>query len=160
MKEDQLQSVTVIKLNPQGKETWRYNGRILEQEQHRILIEAYFNRSDMYFHGIHLRQNDRFIECYYDNRWYNIFEIYDHEDEQLKGWYCNITEPAIFDPGIIKYVDLALDILIYPNGAYLILDEDEFAALDISKGTRQNARNALNTLVQIIQNGELLKLSI
>jgi protein associated with RNAse G/E len=149
------QDVLIIKLNTQRQETWRYQGRILSQDADSLLIEAFFNRVDLPFHGIILRENDRFLERYYTNRWYNIFEIHDRENDGLKAWYCNVTTPAEIEPGRIAYVDLALDLLVYPDGAYLVLDEDEFTALDLDSQYRFKARQALKTLVGLAQAGKL-----
>ncbi len=90
------QIVTVLKLDINNQETWRYQGKILEYETHKIVIEAIFNRDDFDLHGIKLKRNDRFVEYYFNNRWYNIFQIHDLEDDHLKGWYCNICQPADF----------------------------------------------------------------
>lgn len=151
--------VDIIKLNTHREETWRYRGRILENSAHSLLIEAFFNRPDLAFHGITLRQNDRFLERYFQDRWYNIFEIYDRDDDRLKGWYCNITEPAEFsDDGRIAYVDLALDVLVYPDGNYLVLDRDEFDALNLDQTTRENALKALDELIAVVEDGKLAPL--
>jgi uncharacterized protein len=149
------QNVLIIKLNTQRQETWRYQGRILSQDADSLLIEAFFNREDLPFHGITLHENDRFLERYYANRWYNIFEIHDRDDDRLKAWYCNVTTPAKFEPGLVSYVDLALDLLVYPDGAYLVLDEDEFEALNLDPQYRQKARQALNALVDLAQAGRM-----
>ena len=149
--------VTIIKLNTFREETWRYDGRVLEQNEHSILIEARFNRSDLLFHDVPLRENDRFVERYYADRWYNIFAIHDKDDDQLKGWYCNVTNPAEFTPGRIAYVDLALDLLVYPDGRYLILDEDEFAELDLDRETTEKARQALDQLIRLAESGGLAR---
>jgi len=147
--------VTIIKLTPQREDTWRYDGRVLAEDQHSMLIEAYFNRKDLPFHGITLNRNDRFLERYFFTRWYNIFEIHDREDDHLKGWYCNVTQPAEFSPGKIAYVDLALDLLVYPNGKYLILDEEEFANLPLSSGTREKSWQGLRDLIEITKSNRL-----
>ncbi len=147
--------IIVIKLNTQREETWRYPGRILESDPHSRLVEAFFNRSDLPFHGIILRENDRFVERYYNDRWYNIFEIHDREDDHLKAWYCNVTTPAEFSPGKITYVDLALDLLVYPDGRWLVLDEDEFADLTLDPEIQNQARNALTELISMAQNETL-----
>ena len=152
------QFVDVIKLNTLREETWRYRGRILENSASSLLIEAFFNRADLTFHGITLRENDRFIERYYMDRWYNIFEIHDREDDHLKGWYCNITEPAEFMEGKIAYVDLALDVLVYPDENYLVLDRDEFDALPLDQSTIENAMKALDELITIVRDGRLAHL--
>jgi protein associated with RNAse G/E len=150
-----LNPVDIIKLNVQQEEVWRYPGRIIKQEPHSLLVEAFFNIDDRPFHGITLRTNDRSIERYYSNRWYNIFEIHDRDDDHLKAWYCNVTTPAKFCQGKITYVDLALDVLVYPDGEYLILDEDEFEALDLDATSRQKALQALNALKAIIEEDRL-----
>ncbi len=147
------QKILVIKLNTQRQETWRYQGHVISREPNSILIEAFFDREDYALHGITLRKNDRFVERYYTDRWYNIFQIHDREDDQLKAWYCNVTTPAQISPGGISYVDLALDLLVYPNGKYLILDEDEFSNLAIEQACRDKARHALNDLIQIATSG-------
>jgi predicted RNA-binding protein associated with RNAse of E/G family len=147
--------VTVIKLNPEREETWRYEGRILTQNPQTMLIEARFNRSTSLFHGITLQENDRFLERYYEDRWYNLLEIHDREDDTLKGWYCNVTTPASFNDGKIIYIDLALDVLVYPNGNYLILDEDEFEALALPQQQQAKALEALDTLVELAESGRL-----
>lgn len=147
--------VIVIKLNTEREETWRYEGRILSQRPQTMLIEARFNRSTLLFHGITLQENDRFLERYYSNRWYNLFEIHDREDDALKGWYCNVTTPAEFSNGKIAYIDLALDVLVYPDGKYLILDEDEFRALALPLQQQTKAWEALDTLLKLAESGRL-----
>ena len=57
--------VTVIKQNPQGQETWRYSGQVLEHTATYLLLEARFNRDDTPFHGILLARGDRFVETFY-----------------------------------------------------------------------------------------------
>jgi hypothetical protein len=136
----------VIKRNVEGKETWRYPARVLRSRPEAVLIEAFFNRPDTPFHGIILGEGDRFIEAYYRDRWYNIFEIHDRQDDRLKGWYCNVTLPAEIDDQAISYVDLALDLLVYPGGKQLMLDEDEFGELAITPAVRRQALDALHTL--------------
>lgn len=147
--------VNIIKLNTQHEEVWRYPGRIIARDLHSVLVEAFFNIDDRPFHGITLRTNDRSIERYYSNRWYNVFEIHDRDDDRLKAWYCNVTSPATFSQGKIKYIDLALDILVYPDGDYLILDEDEFDALDLDEYSRQKALQALDALKTIVEENRL-----
>jgi hypothetical protein len=90
-----MTEITIIKQNVKGEETWRYSGRVMQKNSSSILIEANFNRPDTPFHGIVLGRGDRFVEIYYSSRWYNIFEIHDREDDRLKGWYCNVTRPAV-----------------------------------------------------------------
>mgnify|MGYP005817116503 CR=1 FL=1 len=149
----------VIKLDIRGKETWRYRGSILREDAHSILIEAFFNRDDLPFHGITLVRGDRFIEQYYSNRWYNIDEIHDPVSGELKAWYCNVARPAVITPDSISYIDLALDLLVYPDGRQRVLDEDEFEALDLSIDDHKNALKALAELKTLFRTPKVFDLT-
>ena len=141
-------SLIVLKLDVNGRETWRYPALLLARDGASVTIEAFFNRDDLPFHGILLGRNDRFVETYYTDRWYNIFEVHAREDDHIRGWYCNITRPASVTASAIAYIDLALDLLVYPDGKQLVLDEDEFAALPLPEAERARARDALAELQQ------------
>lgn len=148
--------IDIIKLNTQNEEVWQYQGRIISQDPSSLLVEAFFNIDDKPFHGITIRRNDRSIERFFSDRWYNIFEIHDRDDDRLKAWYCNITKPAEFSPRKITYVDLALDVLVYPDGEYITLDHDEFESLNLDPITGQKALKALENLTEIIENKRLV----
>lgn len=150
--------ITVVKLNTNRQETWRYTGEVLRRSPTEVVLEAYFNRDDMPFHGITFGRRDRFVEIYYTDRWFNIDEIHDREDDHLKGWYCNVSYPAELSNGRVAYVDLALDLLVYPDGRQLILDEDEFAALTIDEETRAQAWAALKELQHLFASPVRLRL--
>ena len=148
-------AITVLKLDAQGNQTWRYHGEILQSLADRVVLEAHFDRDDRIFHGMPLRRGDRFLETYFTDRWYNIYEIHAREDDTLRGWYCNIGKPAQPDGDRLSYVDLALDLLVFPDGRQVVLDEDEFLALDISATDRQQALAALDELKQVFTSLEL-----
>jgi len=153
------EKVIVIKQNIQEMEVWRYEGTVLNRRVNAALIEARFNRTDLFFHGITLRENDRFVEAYYAEEWFNIFEIHDKDDDRVKGWYCNVCRPARFEDGKIYYVDLALDLLVYPDGRKLELDEDEFTALKLNPTEIRSARSALQKLASLFNHPHLLNLT-
>jgi len=137
---------TIVKLDPQGRETWRYQGRMLSQEGSQIVVEAYFDREDRLFHGMPLCKGDRWLETYYTDRWYNILEIHSRADDALRGWYCNVSTPARLEGSMLSYHDLALDLLIFPDGRQIVLDDDEFAELSLSPQERERALAALREL--------------
>ncbi len=142
-------SILVIKQNIDLQETWRYQGLMVNKIGNEVTIEAKFNRKDFLFNGIMLKEGDTFVETYYGDRWYNIFAMYDRDSGQLKGWYCNITFPANINTNRITYVDLALDLLVKPDGEQIVLDLDEFEALGLDEDTRQKAFLALAELQQL-----------
>ncbi len=64
--------------------------------------------------------------------------------------------PAVLGAEVISYRDLALDLLVFPDGRQVVLDEDEFAALPLDARTRTQARRALATLQRHFAEGENL----
>jgi predicted RNA-binding protein associated with RNAse of E/G family len=144
-------AITVHKLNEQGVEIFRYNGTLVKQKGTSLTLEARFERADVQFFELIFREGDRFIETYYTNRWFNIFEIHDVDDDHIKGWYCNITRPSRIEQGHIYAEDLALDLLVYTDGRVRVLDEDEFEEIDLSEADRKNAMSALEELKQWVK---------
>ena len=146
--------IKVQKKNPAGQVTYEYDGTFMSRDEHSITIEALFDRPDMPFVDTVLRTGDRFIEHYYDDRWYNIFEVHDRDDERIKGWYCNVCQPASFEDGIISYVDLALDLWVSPDGRQTVLDEDEFKRLNLDGELGVGALQGLQDLKQFFLNNK------
>jgi predicted RNA-binding protein associated with RNAse of E/G family len=141
-------TITVIKHDHAGREILRYAGRILARGATWVQLEARFSRADVETPYHTFRHGDRFVEWFYSDRWYNIFEMHDRDDDHFTGWYCNVTRPAVITAHEIRADDLALDIFVTPDGAITVLDEDEFAALPLDDTTRAHARAALAELVQ------------
>ncbi len=153
----EMDKITVIKQNLDRQEVWRYSGQVLARTSESVILEAFFNRDDMPFNGVVLKRGDRFVEAYFAQRWFNIFEVYDRDDKHLKAWYCNVTRLPEITADEITYVDLALDLLVFPDGKQLVLDEDEFGALDLDEATRIQAMAAMKDLEALAEAGELSK---
>lgn len=136
----------ILKKNLADEVTWQYDGVVLSRESNSITIEAFFNRDDMPFQEIVLKRDDRFVETFYTDKWYNIFEIYDRDDGKLKGWYCNITRPAVIEDDSVSYVDLALDLWVSADGRQTVLDEDELEELRVDDTLKERAYAGLREL--------------
>lgn len=69
------------------------------------------------------RTKEPAIMFFYTNRWFNIIA-------QLKNngifYYCNITSPFVIDDNIVKYIDYDLDLRVFNDGAFKILDRNEY----------------------------------
>lgn len=146
--------IKVQKKNLAGEVLYEYAGDELRRDESSIVLEALFTRDDMPFMDVTFKKGDRFVECYYSDRWYNIFAVYDRDDGRLKGWYCNIGKPAVIEDGIVSYVDLALDLWVSADGKQTVLDEDEFALLALTNELRDNALMGLDALKQTFLNNE------
>ena len=143
--------IKIQKKNPKGEIVYEYEGDLIERDQTSITLKALFTREDMPFMDVVFKKNDLFVEYYYADRWYNIFEIHDREDGLIKGWYCNIGQPAVIEDEVVSYIDLALDLWVSVNGDQTVLDEDEFENLDLSEELRTGALQGLEDLKQLFQ---------
>ena len=144
--------INIRKRDESGRIKWEYIGEILEKADNFVRLEARFNRDDLPFQNIVFKRNDRFVETFYSDRWYNIFEIHDRDDDSLKGWYCNIGCPAVWDdPETISYIDLALDLWVTKDGVQYVLDEDEFEQAALDAPTRQSALLAMEELQKLFK---------
>jgi len=141
--------IKVHKLNEKGIEIWCYEGVVISKTDSSVTLEATFDRDEVIFEGLNLKRGDRFVETFYSDRWYNIFEIYDSLDGELKGWYCNICRPAQIEDGHVYAEDLALDLIVYPEGNWRTLDEDEFSELALYPQDQEQARGALDQLIDL-----------
>lgn len=144
--------ITIRKLNLAGQEVFAYSGEVVARTPTSVVVEALFTRYDRLDLGYTVfERNDRFVEYFYTDRWYNIFEIHAVRDDHLRGWYCNVARPAEIAQDTISAVDLALDVFIYPDGRTLLLDEDEFEELNLDEAERQNALAAVAELERLVE---------
>jgi protein associated with RNAse G/E len=142
--------ITVSKLNSLGETKIQYQGEIVEHLANGLVIQAYWKYPTKDLGYTRFEPGDRFIEYYYTNRWFNIFDI-STTDGKRKGWYCNVAEPALIHDDHIEQVDLLLDVWLDPGGGLLLLDEDEFEAdTTLTNKQRRGARQGLHELLQMI----------
>ena len=63
------------------------------------------------------------ILFFYKKNWYNIIG-------QCKKdgiyYYCNIASPFIIENNTIKYIDYDLDLRVFPDGSFKVLDRGEY----------------------------------
>ncbi len=148
------ETVTLIKQNHRGEEVWEYSGEVVARGDTWVCVRAPFNYKDKDAGYVVFRHGDIFMEWHYSDRWYNVFVIYDVDDGHLKGWYCNVTRPAIIRADTIRADDLALDVFVSPDRALRVLDEDEFAALDLPPEEQRAAWEAVEAIKRAVAAGE------
>lgn len=62
--------------------------------------------------------------CYfYDDLWFNVIVMFKKDGIY---YYCNLSSPYLYDGEAIKYIDYDLDVKVFPDGTYKILDENEY----------------------------------
>lgn len=69
------------------------------------------------------RTKEPAVLFFYKHQWFNIIG-------QLKKqglfYYCNIATPYIVENKTIKYIDYDLDLRVFPDGGFRILDRNEY----------------------------------
>ena len=139
----------VEKIFPDGSLSFAWQAQLIQAEGNFKQVSASFNGKPGQLGRVTLATGDRFVETYYSDRWYNVFEIYSPDDPHPKVWYFNITKPACFEPHLIRWVDLALDVLIFPEGDVALLDLDEFGALNIDFETQRHCWQAVTQILSL-----------
>ena len=63
------------------------------------------------------------IIFYYKDKWYNV--ITQFKDNGIY-YYCNIASPTIIEGKVVKYIDYDLDLRVFADGSYKVLDKSEY----------------------------------
>ena len=145
--------VAITKQDHSGRALLTYTGELEQASADKVAVRCYWTNSQAVTVGfLTFSAGDILLEYFYRYEWFNIFKLYTGTG-RLKGWYCNLAESVILTDSIIRWRDLALDLVISPDGQQLLLDEDEFEALQPSEELRHTAREVLATLWRWVKVG-------
>lgn len=113
--------------------SYKHNGDIYKAWDEAVLLKFDFQKGILVFgnnctmvtekDGHKWKTKEPAIIYFFLNRWYNIIGQY-----KQKGiyYYCNIASPIIIEDNTIKYIDYDLDLKVFPNGSFKILDKNEY----------------------------------
>lgn len=101
------------------------------------------------------RTKEPAIMFFYNNRWFNIIA-------QLKSngifYYCNIASPYVIDGNVVKYIDYDLDLRVFNDGAFKILDRNEYnyhkKLMHYPKEVNYIIKEELSSLIEMKKSGE------
>lgn len=80
------------------------------------------------------------IFYFHTEYWFNVIGML--KDDGIH-YYCNLSSPVLYEEQTLKYIDYDLDVRIFPDMTYLLLDEDEFEQ-------NRHAMNYPNSLYNIL----------
>lgn len=126
-------TINVRLLKPLKDKVVTYQAEVVERDETWIVIRAVwpYNYVDMGY--VTFAPGDVLYEYFYADRWYNVYQLCT-PDGGLKGWYCNITRPAIISDTEIESEDLEIDVFVSPDRQeILVLDEEEYAMRGIEQ---------------------------
>lgn len=114
--------------------------------------------------------------CYFLDRGFKVSKFYDHEN-RLISWYCDIvshtfakgtsstdkiTGRTVSAPDTYIFTDLLVDVIVYPDGSFRVVDLDELAEAFrrnlLDSETMQTALRTTDKLLNIIYRGEFDRL--
>jgi len=95
------------------------------------------------------------IIYFFKERWFNIIGMF---KEDGIFYYCNLSSPYVVDDGVVKYIDYDLDLKVFPDMSYKILDREEFIyhkqIMDYPKDIEDILEEELERLIEMVNNRE------
>lgn len=136
-----------ITLTKGGRTKIGYPAVQLADDGDRISVRAPWAAEGVRDFGfVRFEPGDVFVEHFWRTRWYAVKEVRSG-DGVLKGWYCDVTRPAVVREGGILVEDLDLDLWVSADGKTVLrLDEDEFAESGLAATDPEAAAQAVRAL--------------
>ena len=93
------------------------------------------------------------ISIYSLKHWFNVIAM-------MKGksvvYYVNIASPSLIDQHQIKYIDYDLDLRVFPDGSFKVLDRGEYkyhkSIMNYSDDLDMILKSELTTLINMVRN--------
>ena len=96
------------------------------------------------------RTKEPAIMFFFRHRWFNIIGQYKKTGIY---YYCNMASPFVVDQNTIKLIDYDLDLRVFPDGSYKILDRGEYnyhkSKMNYSKDLDQVLKYELTNLIEM-----------
>ncbi len=93
---------------------------------------------------------------FFKNHWYNIIGQYKKDGIY---YYCNIASPFLIEEGTIKYIDYDLDLRVFPDGSFKVLDRGEYkyhkSIMNYSQEIDRILKEELTNLINKVRKKEL-----
>ncbi|WP_392754762.1 DUF402 domain-containing protein [Streptomyces sp. LN590] len=142
-----------------GRTKIRYPADVVRDDGIRVTVTAPWAAPGVRDFGfVRFEPGDIFTEHYWRDRWFAVKEVRTGAGT-LKGWYCDITRPAVLRDGELLVEDLDLDLWVSADGSSVLrLDEDEFEESGLTArdpAAADAARQALDELERLALAGGL-----
>jgi len=128
--------------------------KFIEQRDSLLIFAGEFDREITHNDLGIIRRGTVSYEYYWLDRFYNIFRFHEPEGS-LRNFYCNVNVPPTFENGVLDYIDLDIDVLVWKDFSFQVLDMEDFEYNSIkfkySKKVIENAKKSLAELLQMIK---------
>ncbi|MFE3149707.1 DUF402 domain-containing protein [Streptomyces sp. NPDC059218] len=150
MSASSAEAAVVVALVKAGRTKIRYPADVVRDDGVRVTVRAPWAAPGVRDFGfVRFEPGDVFTEHYWRNHWFAVKEVRTGAG-RLKGWYCDITRPAVLRDGELLVEDLDLDLWVSADGSSVLrLDEDEFEESGLAERDPAAAGAALRALDEL-----------
>lgn len=121
-----MPTITIYLKKPHKNTEVVFKAELLHASPSYRRLRAEWGRPRLDLGYVAFEHDDVFVEHYYTDRWYALFELHSATGIH-KGWYGNISRPAYFTSDSIISEDLDLDLFVSADRSTILrLDRDEF----------------------------------
>ena len=145
----------IVKLAPDGSVAARYPGVIIDANPAPtwITVRTTWTMRETEMDGLRFVPGDELHEFFSPDHGFNVFSAFSPEGD-LRGWYANVARPAWIDvttvPPILFWHDLYVDLILLPDGAPVVRDEDELAVSNLASSDPELHAAILKTRDELI----------
>lgn len=126
------QELSIEHVKPDGRIISLSEGKILEayQKEHKLILKRTKYKGRGIYDGLNIpkQSGDYAISTVYEGAWHYGHDYYRTSGEFV-GSYININTPIELYPDRIRYVDLEIDVVIWPNGTLEHVDNEKLVSL-------------------------------
>lgn len=146
--------LSVEHAKPDGR-VYRYRGTIVQFEPGRVILERAFQPGGRYDAlDVPKEQGDWGTAEFRQDVWHTVLSYY-ARGGSLKGKIYNINTPPQFFPDLIRYYDLEVDVVVWPDGRVAVVDqellEESWRRGIVTEAMRERALEEVQSLLSRFQ---------
>jgi len=153
--ESKIISINSRKFDGRIHRTW--NAELIEVTDELIAAVGRFEFDVAHSHLGVIRKDSISHEFFWRDRWFNIFRFHE-PDGALRNFYCNISKPPNFENNVLDFIDLEIDIVVWKDMSYEILDREEYERasreFNFPADIRKRVEISINQLNAMIKSNE------
>lgn len=153
---DRIVTINSRKFDGEIYRSWQ--AELIKQTDSLLTFVGVFEDEINHRHLGVIRRGTISYEFYWRKKGYNVFRFHEPEGD-LRNFYCNLNLPPKWANGVLDYVDLDIDVLVWKDFSIQILDEDEFAEnarlFGYSKELRETVKANLKELLTLVEQKSL-----
>ncbi len=143
-------SVNSYSFHGELRKSWQ--AELVMQTAEKIELTGLFDRDIRHNELGLIRKNTISREYYWFAKNYNLFCFFE-PNGIFRNLYFNISLPPKLLGRKLEYIDLDIDVVVWPDKSHTVLDLDEFEANDYPENIRTTAFAALADVLSDIESG-------